>query len=344
MTRKGPCLQTNLIEEVLDISRIISGKLALNLGPTNISDAMSGAVETVAPAAEAKNITISIDVPDPSLTIVADADRLQQIVWNLLSNAVKFTPKSGRVEVHAYREGSEVCIEVSDTGEGIRRESLPIVFAPFQQADSSTTRRHGGLGLGLAIVTQLVAAHGGTIRAESEGEGQGATFTIRLPARSALPAIRRAPSATFGPDRGTCAIDQVPRLDGLRLLAVDDEEDSLDLVRTVLVAQGAEVHVATSAREALEKFACVRPDVIVSDIGMPETDGLSLITKIRTLTPEQGGRTPAVALTAYARREDAQRAFAAGYQMHLAKPAEPAQLAAVVANLGGRSLEGGGRS
>jgi CheY-like chemotaxis protein len=253
---------------------------------------------------------------------------------------VKFTPKGGRVAVRAYREGSEVCIQVSDTGEGILPEALPLVFRPFQQADSSTTRRHGGLGLGLAIVTQLVSAHGGTVNAESAGEGKGATLTVRLPARSALPAVRRAMPASAGMERAASAVDRVPRLDGLRVLVVDDEEDVLDLVRTVLSEQGADVHVATSAREALEHFADVRPDVIVSDIGMPETDGLSFIRKIRSLPPEQGGRTPAVALTAYARREDGQRAFAAGYQMHVPKPAEPAQLATVVANLGGRSLEG----
>jgi len=333
-------LQTKLIEDVLDISRIISGKLVLALGPTNLADAVLGAMETVTPAAEAKNIATLIDIPDRSLSIVADADRLQQIVWNLLSNAVKFTPKGGRVTVRAHREGSEVRIQVSDTGEGIPRDALPIVFQPFQQADSSTTRRHGGLGLGLAIVTQLVAAHGGTVEAASEGEGRGATFIVRLPARSALPAISRAVPASGEMERAASAVDRVPRLDGLRLLVVDDEEDALDLLRTVLAEQGADVYVATSAREALERFAEVRPDVIVSDIGMPETDGLSFIRKIRALSPTQGGRTPAVALTAYARREDAKRAFAAGYQMHVAKPAEPIQIITVVANLAGRSLEG----
>jgi len=332
-------LQTKLIEDVLDISRIISGKLALNLGPTNVAEAVSAAVETVTPAAEAKNITASIDVPDGSLTITADADRLQQIVWNLLSNAVKFTPKHGGVKVRAYREGSEICICVSDTGEGMRRDVLPLVFEPFQQADASTTRRHGGLGLGLAIVKRLVSAHGGTVRAESEGEGKGATFTVRLPARSAVPAVSRAARATATMQTVQSSADDVPRLDGLRILVVDDEEDALRLVSEVLCEQGAEVHIAASAREALEKFATVRPDVVVSDIGMPEADGFSLIRKIRALPAERGGRTPAVALTAYARAEDAHRAFAAGYQMHVAKPVEPAQLATVVANLGGRSLD-----
>jgi CheY-like chemotaxis protein len=212
------------------------------------------------------------------------------------------------------------------------------VFEPFHQADASTTRRHGGLGLGLAIVKHLVSAHGGSVRATSAGEGKGASFVVELPARSVVPAIGR-------PARSNPTMDPVgvvtngPRIDGLRLLIVDDEEDALDLVGEVLRQQGAEVHLAGSAAEALEKFRTVRPDVIVSDIGMPHTDGYSLIRRIRALPAEAGGRTPAVALTAYARAEDAQRAFVAGYQMHVTKPVDPAQLTSVVANLGGLSLE-----
>ena len=331
-------LQTKLIDDVLDISRVISGKLALNLGPTNIAEAVSAATETVSPAADAKGITTSIDVPDKSLTITADADRFQQIVWNLLSNAVKFTPKGGRISVRAYREGSEVFVCVSDTGEGIRPDVVPMVFEPFQQADPSITRRHGGLGLGLAIVKQIVSAHGGTVRAESEGEGKGATFIVRLPARAAVPAISKATPAAATTQPVTAAIEPPPRLDGLRILVVDDEQDALEVVGEVLRHQGAEVHVANSAREALERFASARPHVIVSDIGMPEVDGYTFIRKIRELPPDRGGQTPAVALTAYARAEEAQRAVAAGYQMHVAKPVEPAQLAKVVANLGGRGL------
>jgi PAS domain S-box-containing protein len=333
-------VQTKLIEDVLDISRIISGKLALNLGSTNVSEAVSAAIETVTPAAEAKGIQTSFDVPDASLVIIADADRLQQIVWNLLANAVKFTPKGGAVCLRAYWQGSDVCICVSDTGEGIRREALPLVFDRFHQADASTTRRHGGLGLGLAIVKQLVSAHGGTVSADSAGEGQGATFVVRLPARSAVPAIHRGVRPPTFRSAAEVLVEEAPRLDGLRILVVDDEEDARGLVGEVLREQGAEVHLAASAREALEQFATVRPDVVVSDIGMPETDGLSLIRRIRSLPSEEGGRTPAVALTAYAGVEDAQRAFAAGYQTHVAKPVEAMQLATVVANLGGRSLDG----
>jgi PAS domain S-box-containing protein len=324
--------QTKLIEDVLDVSRIISGKLALNLGPTNVADAIAAAIDTVTPAAEAKGVQISSVFEGRTLTITADAERLQQVVWNLLTNAVKFTPKGGKVTVSASREGSEVLVQVTDTGEGIRREVLPHVFEPFQQADTSTTRRHGGLGLGLAIVNQLVTAHGGTVAVTSEGPGKGATFVVRLPARSATPAVR-AMSVLASAEHA------LHRLDGLRLLVVDDEDDARMLVGTVLSEQGAEVHLFSSAAEALAQVPVLRPDVVVSDIAMPQMDGYALIRKIRALSPSQGGRTPAVALTAYAGSEDSKLAFAAGFQMHVAKPIEPAQLAVVVANLGGRSMD-----
>jgi CheY-like chemotaxis protein len=330
--------QAKLIEDVLDISRIISGKLALTLGPTNIADAVTAAVETVTPAAQAKGIVIHVAAMDGDLAITADADRVQQIVWNVLSNAVKFTPKGGSIRVSATREGSDVSISVRDSGEGIEREALPFVFEAFHQADASTTRRHGGLGLGLAIVKQLVLAHGGPVHAESDGAGNGSTFVVQLPARSAIPAVRRGPRAAALPDEPTWS-PRSPRLDGLRVLVIDDEADALELVRHVLRECGAEVHSASSAREAFETFGRVRPDVIVSDIGMPGEDGYSLMQRIRAMSAENGGRTPAVALTAYAREEDAQRAFSAGYQMHVVKPVEPDRLMDVVANLGGRSLE-----
>jgi PAS domain S-box-containing protein len=326
--------QTKLIEDVLDVSRIISGKLALNLGPTNVADAIAAAIDTVTPAADAKGVRISSDVEAHSLTMTADAERLQQVVWNLLTNAVKFTPKGGAVAVRGYREGAEICVHVTDTGEGIRPEVLPLVFEPFQQADASTTRRHGGLGLGLAIVKQLVTAHGGTVTVSSDGPGKGATFVIRLPARSATPAVRTSSVLTSGERERP-----LPRLDGLRLLVVDDEDDARVLVGAVLGEQGAEVHLVASASEALEQISIIRPDVVVSDIAMPQMDGYALIRKIRALPPSMGGRTPAVALTAHARSEDAKLAFAAGFQMHVAKPIEPVELAIVVANLGGRSMD-----
>jgi signal transduction histidine kinase/ActR/RegA family two-component response regulator len=329
--------QAKLIEDVLDVSRIISGKLALNLGPTKVSDVVRAAIETVTPAAEAKQIVMTAHLEDESLTITADPDRTQQIVWNLLSNAVKFTPKGGSVSVHVRRDGSDVRMRVTDTGEGIRSSVLPLIFEAFRQGDASTTRRHGGLGLGLAIVKQLVTAHGGSVRAESEGPGRGATFVVDLPARSAVPAVGR-PAQRSPSQEGSPVAASAPRIEGLRLLVVDDEQDALDLVGDVLREYGAEVHVASSADEALAKVAEVRPDVIVSDIGMPGVDGYALIRKVRMLSPRDGGRTPAVALTAYAGSDDARRAFAAGYQRHATKPIEPAHLATLVANLGGRSL------
>jgi PAS domain S-box-containing protein len=325
--------QAKLIEDVLDLSRIISGKLTLSLGPTNVEEATFAAVETVTPAAEAKNITIFAEAAQRPLTITADPDRLQQVVWNLLSNAVKFTPKGGKVWVRVQMEGSHILITVTDTGEGIRPEDLPLIFEPFHQADASTTRRHGGLGLGLAIVKQLVSAHGGVVRAESDGAGKGSRFVVELPARAITPAIGRPTRPAASIEVTPAGKHQAPRLDGLRLLVVDDEPDALALVTEVLRERGAEVYPAPSASVALETLKGVKPDVIVSDIGMPDVDGYSLMRKIRALPAELGGRTPAVALTAYARGEDVQRAFAAGYQLHLAKPVEPGQLASVVANL-----------
>ncbi|HYO93182.1 MAG TPA: ATP-binding protein, partial [Polyangiaceae bacterium] len=327
--------QAKLIEDVLDMSRIISGKLSLNLRPTNVGALMKAAVETVTPAAEAKSIVISSNVPDDSLTITVDAARLQQVVWNLLSNAVKFTPKGGQISLDVYKEGSLVYVCVGDTGEGIRSEVLPLVFEPFHQADASTTRRHGGLGLGLSIVKQIVSAHGGTVRASSDGAAKGSQFIIELPARSATPAVAESTLDAAGVELGAASMD-APRLDGLRVLVVDDEHDARALVREVLADQGAEVHIAGSAGEALEKLDSLRPDVIVSDIGMPGEDGYSFMRKVRARAPYQGGRTPAVALTAYARQQDVQLALAAGFQTHVTKPVEPAKLAGVVAELGGR--------
>jgi PAS domain S-box-containing protein len=326
-------VQAKLIEDVLDVSRIISGKLALNLGPTSVVDAISASIETVTPAAQAKGIVVEASLPTEPLLITADAQRVQQVVWNLLSNAVKFTPKGGHVSIRARLEASDVSIEVRDTGEGIPPEAIGFVFEPFHQVDTSTTRRHGGLGLGLAIAKQLVTAHGGTVTAESPGVGRGATFVVSLPARASTPTVSQVRASTGESESEESGI---PRIDGLRVLVVDDEEDALAVVSQVLAAQGAEVHAVASAREAFDRLATLLPDVIVSDIGLPEEDGYSLIRRIRSLPSERGGSTPAVALTAYAREEDAHRAFAAGYQIHVAKPIEPTELTTVVANLVGR--------
>jgi PAS domain S-box-containing protein len=332
--------QARLVEDVLDLSRIISGKLTLNLGPTRIAGALDAALEAVTPAAQAKGIAIAVRVAD-DLTILADADRVQQIAWNLLSNAVKFTPKGGAVSARAFPEGADVCITVTDTGEGIPEGALPFVFDPFHQADASTTRRHGGLGLGLTIVKQLVSAHGGTVSAESEGADRGATFTVRLPAAHLPQWAAGARSGAIAAPHPRPAMPErdAPRLDGLRLLVVDDDGDARDVMAEVLRGRGAEVFASASAADALEQLEAVRPDVIVSDIAMPEIDGYTLIRRIRSLPPERGGRTPAVALTAYSQTEDARRAFAAGYQVHVPKPVEPARLATLVANLGGRTLD-----
>lgn len=326
--------QAKLIEDVLDVSRIVSGKLSLHLGPTSVATAARAAIETITPAAEAKGITLVSEIGPEPLTISADADRLQQVIWNLLSNAVKFTAKDGKVLVRVQREGSDVTVIVKDNGEGIRRELLTAIFEPFQQADSSTTRRHGGLGLGLSIVKQLVAAHGGSVQAESPGPGQGSTFTVRIPLRAiAAPGIESIDTSASDLDP-LIATAPHARLDGLRVLVVDDEPDARSLVQAILRQYGAEVLVAESAAEARASLRDEQPDVIVSDIGMPDEDGYAFIRRVRA----DGSRTPAVALTAYASQQDAQRAFAAGFQKHVTKPVEPARLVGVVANLGGRSL------
>ncbi|HEY8072577.1 MAG TPA: PAS domain S-box protein [Labilithrix sp.] len=328
--------QARLIEDVLDMSRIISGKMSLTAVVTKVGEIVDGAIEAVSPAAQAKQISLEVDV-DRALTITADSDRLQQVVWNILANAVKFSSKGGVVSVRAFREGSEVSIAVLDHGEGIAPDVQPFVFEPFRQADATTTRRHGGLGLGLAIVKQLVTAHGGTVAVTSAGVGHGAEFVVRLPARAIIPAVVDAGDAPVSTALASSS-EAAPRLDGLNVLVVDDEEDARVIVEQVLTDKGANVKTAASAREALELFASSPPDVIVCDIGMPGMDGYALLRTVRALPPTRGGRTPALALTAYARKEDAQRALAAGFQMHAPKPIEPAHLATLVANLGGRTL------
>jgi len=258
-----------------------------------------------------------------------DGGRLQQVVWNLLSNAIKFTPEGGGVEIRVGLADGRAEIVVSDTGRGIRPDFLPSVFERFRQADSATTRTHGGLGLGLAIVRQLVELHGGTVRAESPGEGQGATFTVSLP----IPTFQ-LDSAEGHEAPGTV---DVPSLEGLRVLVVDDEADARESLTAVLEQCGAVVTAVASAREALGALAHQRPDILVSDIGMPEEDGYSLIEKVRVLDARHGGRIPAVALTAYAAPEDRRRALDAGYELHMPKPVTPEELVTAVANLSGRS-------
>jgi signal transduction histidine kinase/CheY-like chemotaxis protein len=329
--------QSRLIDDLLDISRIITGKIRLNVQAIELVAVIESAIDTVQPAADAKEIRLQ-SVLDPSAgPVLGDTERLQQLIWNLLSNAIKFTPKGGRVQIGLKRINSHVEISVTDTGQGISAEFLPFVFDLFRQADSSLTRSFGGLGLGLAIVRQLVELHGGTVSVESSGEGQGATFTVNLPVMIITPMIHEAERVhpTVG---GSSSFDFSPRLDGLKLLIVDDEADARDLLTYTLEMCGAEVIAANSATAAIAVLtqASSSIDVLISDIGMPDEDGYELLRQVRALTPEQGGRIPAVALTAYARTEDRRATLLAGFQSHIAKPVEAAELVAVIANLTGR--------
>ena len=331
--------QARLIDDMLDVSRIISGKLRLDVQPVDLSSVVNAAVDTSRPAAEAKHIRIQMTLDFGAGPVLGDPVRLQQVVWNLLSNAIKFTPKGGSVQVQLARVNSHMDFTVSDTGPGIDEEFLPHMFERFRQADSSVSRKYGGLGLGLAIVRHLVELHGGTVEARNRTEGTGAVFTVTLP----VMAVRAAPSV-LGPEpaqveavAGIGAFQCPVSLRGVRVLAVDDEPDARSLLKTVLEQCGAEVRTCGSAAEALAALEESRPDVLVSDIGMPEEDGYGLIRKVRKLSPESGGRTPAVALTAYARVEDRLQALAAGYSMHVPKPVEPTELALVIASLLGRN-------
>jgi CheY-like chemotaxis protein/two-component sensor histidine kinase len=315
-------VQTGMINDVLDVSRIISGKLSLALRTVDLVDSLQAALDSIAPAAQAKQIEIASELVSPTL-VVGDPDRLQQVLWNLLSNAVKFTPDGGRVIVRIATVDNEVGIEVSDNGIGIDPRFLPHVFERFSQADASPTKRHGGLGLGLAIVRHLVELHGGTVKAESRGQGLGATVRVTLPA---APASNRAeqPSASAArPGMGG-------QLSGLKLLAVDDEPDARDLLLAVLGSQGADVRVAATAEEAMERVLDWRPHLLLTDLGMPVQDGYDLIRAVRTHPDEAVRRLPAIALTAYGREVDKERVLTAGFDRHVSKPVVPEELIAVV--------------
>jgi PAS domain S-box-containing protein len=327
-------VQTQLIEDLLDMSRIISGKIRLDVQDVDLTSVITSAIGSIRPAADAKAIHIQ-QVMDPYAGPVAgDPNRLQQVLWNLLTNAVKFTPKGGHVRVVLKRVDSHLEITVSDTGQGIHPDFLPHLFARFSQQDTSTTRRHGGLGIGLAIVRHLVELHGGTIRASSGGPGQGATFSVSLP----LSVLTDRPTRQEPAGAESTPAD-VPRLvvdlSGVRALVVDDEADARALVKRVLESNRALVLTAASADEAIEVMQRESLDVLLSDIGMPEHDGYELLRRVRSLPASQGGAIPAVALTAFARSEDRRRALMAGFQLHVSKPVEPAELLAVVANLSG---------
>ncbi|MDB4972364.1 MAG: Chemotaxis regulator [Myxococcaceae bacterium] len=324
--------QARIIEDMLDLSRIISGRLRLEVKPTSVREPVLGALEAVRPAAEAKGVTLEVDALELP-PIHADPERLQQVIWNLLSNAIKFTPRGGHVSVQGRGDADKLTLRVCDTGQGMDAQFLPFVFEPFRQADGSTTRRHGGLGLGLSIVRQLVQAHGGVVRASSAGTGFGSTFEVELPRKVATASLPPSPleldaSAPFEPGEqpGT-------RLDGLKILVVDDEEDARSLLVEVLGERGARVTSAESVAHALAQFGLFKPDILVSDIGMPEADGYSLIRQVRRLAVGDGGETPAIALTAYARAEDVERAYEAGFQRHMAKPVDVERLITLISLL-----------
>jgi signal transduction histidine kinase len=331
-------LQTKLIEDLLDVSRIISGSLRLQMRPLVPGPVIEAAVAGARPAAQAKKIRLDLELRPSTATISGDPDRLQQIVSNLLVNAVKFTPEGGRVQVRLERIGPEVHIVVRDTGSGIRKEFLPYVFDRFRQDDTTEARRHGGLGLGLAIVRHLVALHNGSIRAESPGEAQGATFTVSLPALAGaeVSAVERVP-----PTVGSSAVlDDPPTLTGVRVLLVDDDADARELFTSVLEQCDARVKAVASAATALTALEGWKPDVLVSDIAMPGESGYVLIRKIRRLPAEQGGTIPALAVTAYAGADDIKLALSAGFQAHVTKPVEPAELALAVGSLARGGLGG----
>jgi PAS domain S-box-containing protein len=335
--RRNARMQVQMVDDLLDVSRIITGKLRLSVQPVDLGTIIIAAVEGLRPAADAKEIRLQLQLDSPAGQVSGDPDRLQQVAWNLISNAIKFTPKGGRVIVSLDRVESHVEVTVSDTGKGIAPEFLPHVFDRFRQADATTTRAFGGLGLGLAIVRQLVELHGGTVRVDSDGEGLGSTFTVSLP----LMAVRSAASVTgsalqpeFKPPELKCP----PELNGLRVLVVDDEADTCELLQVILEGCGAQVKTASSAAAALEAVAEEVFDVLISDIGMPDEDGYSLIAKVRALGKERGGKVPAAAaLTAYVGEKDRIRVLQSGFQIHVPKPISPSELVAVVAHLAQRT-------
>jgi len=327
--------QVQLIDDLLDISRIVTGKMRLDIRTVDLPVVIEAALDTVRPAATAKRIRLEAVLDHDAGPIAGDPDRLQQVVWNLLMNGVKFTPKDGRVQVQLQRFNSHAEIVVSDTGQGIGPDILSLIFDRFMQASNSPTRAHTGLGVGLALVKHLVELHGGSVAAQSDGEGRGATFIVRLP----LPTRQEASGLAQRPHSSAVVSESSSagvRLDGLRVLVVDDEPDALDLASAVLGGAGAEVRTCASAPEALDVLRQWRADVLVSDIEMPGESGYSLIRKVRAWGGEQGGQIPAVALTAYGRAEDRARTLSAGYTVHVAKPVDPGKLTIIIASLAAR--------
>lgn len=330
--------QQRLIDELLDMSRIVSGKMRLEVRPVDLQVVIQAAIDAVRPAADAKEIRLEC-VLDPRATgVMGDPGRLQQIVWNLLINAVKFTPKRGRVEVRLQQTDSHVEIIVNDSGQGVSREQLPRLFERFYQTDNASTRSYAGLGLGLALVRHLVELHGGKVGAQSPGVGQGATFTVELPV---VTTYREQQNEALGHSAAQAApmSDVWPSLNGVRVLAVDDDRDSLVLVHTILAGSGAEVRGCPSASEGLSVLRAWRPHVLISDVEMPGEDGYTLIQEVRAFDASKGSKTPAIALTAYGGAQNRARILSAGFDMHVSKPFDPAELITAVANLADRSSE-----
>ncbi|MBV9209069.1 MAG: MEDS domain-containing protein [Acidobacteria bacterium] len=327
--------QAQLVEDILDVSRMITGKLRLNIGAVDLAAVINAAIDCVQLAADAKEIQLEVRQDPSARHVNGDASRLQQVVWNLLSNAIKFTPHGGRVSVKLERAGSTAQLSVRDTGEGIEPNVLPYIFDRFRQGDGTSTRRHGGLGLGLAIVRHLVELHGGTVQADSSGEGLGSTFTVGLPLAPApeLPKKRAELESLRAVEDVTLPPALLPTLEGVRVLLVDDDADTLQMLTAMLAACKAEVHATSSAAEALEALQWHKPDVLVSDLAMPCEDGYSLISKVRASEAASGKRVPAVALTAYIRIEDRTRALSAGFNLFVPKPVEPRELLTAIANL-----------
>jgi signal transduction histidine kinase/CheY-like chemotaxis protein len=338
---RNATMQARMIDDLLDVARIASGKLRLEMQPVDLPAVALAAVDVIGPSAKAKQVEIRTSLDPKTPRVLGDHERLQQIVWNLLSNAVKFTEAGGVVEMRVAPVGTLIRLTVRDSGQGISPEFLPFVFERFRQGDKSSARRQGGLGLGLALVRELVELHGGTVRAESAGEKQGATFIIELPTAKPLEAAESPVRA--GASIGT----ETPSLTGIRVLIVEDDADSRELVAEALKACGADVLTASSCQEALDVLRLAgdkrRPHVIVSDLGMPKDDGFVFIRKLRLLDPERGGRIPAIAVTGYANLEDRERALAAGFDSHFAKPIEPAAVAEAVARVA-RKAEYSGRT
>jgi PAS domain S-box-containing protein len=346
--------QAQLIEDILDVSLIVRGKLRLNLCPINFASVVEQAIESVRPLAEAKGIQLETSLADSAISVCGDPNRLQQIVWNLLTNAIKFTPEQGRIVVELIQQQEQAQLRVTDSGIGIQPEFLPHVFERFRQADGTTTRPHSGLGLGLAIVRHLIELHSGTVQAESEGEGQGASFTVQLPLlrqserqneNPAKPLNLTHALASDSPEENLHPSSFIPHpsslpacFDGIKVLVVDDEADTREVLAVTLAESGIEVTTAASAQEALTVLKSWQPKLLVSDIGMPGEDGYSLIRQVRRLPPAEGGSIPAVALTAYSREEDRKQVLSAGFQMHVSKPVEATELLQAIATLSEQAI------